>query len=41
MSLSGRSGKAATRGQKQIYEENQTVILQYSIAAVFSSVSIS
>lgn len=41
MSLSGKSGKTATRGQKQIYEENQTVILHYSIAAIFSSVSVS
>ncbi|VDK64987.1 unnamed protein product [Onchocerca ochengi] len=39
INLSGKSGKAATRGQKQIYEENQTVILYYSVAAVFSSVS--
>uniref|UniRef100_A0A8R1TP16 Transmembrane protein 208 n=1 Tax=Onchocerca volvulus TaxID=6282 RepID=A0A8R1TP16_ONCVO len=38
INLSGKSGKAATRGQKQIYEENQTVILYYSVAAVFSSV---
>ncbi|EFO21420.2 hypothetical protein LOAG_07066 [Loa loa] len=37
MNLSGKSGKAATRGQKQIYEENQTVILHYSIASIFSS----
>ncbi|VDO37354.1 unnamed protein product [Onchocerca flexuosa] len=38
INLSGKSGKAATRGQKQIYEENQTVILYYSVAAIFSSV---
>ncbi|CAG9540039.1 unnamed protein product [Cercopithifilaria johnstoni] len=37
MNLSGRSGKVATRGQRQIYEENKTVILYYSTAAVFSS----
>uniref|UniRef100_A0A0R3RXC7 Transmembrane protein 208 n=1 Tax=Elaeophora elaphi TaxID=1147741 RepID=A0A0R3RXC7_9BILA len=38
MNLSGKSGKAATRGQKQIYEENQAAISHYSIAAILSSV---
>ncbi|VBB28276.1 unnamed protein product [Acanthocheilonema viteae] len=37
MNISGRSGKAATRGQKQIYEENRAVILHYSAAAILSS----
>ncbi|VDM07476.1 unnamed protein product [Wuchereria bancrofti] len=41
MNISGKSGKVATRGQKQIYEENQTVILHYSTASIFSSVSMS
>ncbi|VDN23192.1 unnamed protein product [Gongylonema pulchrum] len=30
--------KAATRGQKQIYEENKAVILHYSLAALLSTV---
>ncbi|KAL3998914.1 hypothetical protein ACH3XW_16990 [Acanthocheilonema viteae] len=38
MNISGRSGKAATRGQKQIYEENRAVILHYSAAAILSSI---
>uniref|UniRef100_A0A915Q1X9 Transmembrane protein 208 n=1 Tax=Setaria digitata TaxID=48799 RepID=A0A915Q1X9_9BILA len=37
MNVTAKSGKAATRGQKQIYEENQAVILYYSIAAISSS----
>lgn len=39
MNSSGKSGKVATRGQKQIFEENRTVILHYSVAAILSSVS--
>lgn len=35
-----KGGKIATRGQKQIYEENCAVIRQYSIAALATSVSI-
>lgn len=31
--------KAATRGQKQIYEENKAVILHYSVTASLSAVS--
>lgn len=31
-------GKTATRGQKQIYEENKAVVLHYSFAVILSSI---
>lgn len=31
------SGKQATRGQKQIHEENQNTIFQYSMASAITS----
>lgn len=39
MHVSGKPGKVAKRGERQIYRENQTVILHYSIGAIISSVS--
>ncbi|VDN01504.1 unnamed protein product [Thelazia callipaeda] len=39
MNIGAKSGKAATRGQKQIHEENRTVLLHYSVASLLSSVS--
>lgn len=40
MNITPKVGKAATRGQKQIFEENQSVIYHYSIVTVLSSVRV-